>query len=81
MVTEAELRSWKHEDFRPYLDVVVEAFGTERLMIGSDWPVCRLAGEYQDVAGIVEEYFSGMPDGHSRKVTGENCISFYGLEI
>jgi L-fuconolactonase len=81
MATEADLRNWKHEDFSPYLDIVVEAFGTERLMIGSDWPVCRLAGEYQDVTGIVEGYFSGMPDDLRRKVTGENCVSFYGLEI
>ncbi len=81
MVTEAELKSWKQEDFSPYLDVVLEAFGTERLMIGSDWPVCRLAGEYHEVAGIVEGYFSGMPDDLRRKVTGGNCISFYGLEI
>ena len=81
MVTEAELKSWKHEDFRPYLDVVLEAFGTDRLMIGSDWPVCRLAGEYQEVAGIVEGYFSEMPDDLHGKITGENCISFYGLEI
>ena len=81
MVTEAELKSWKQEDFSPYLDVVLEAFGSERLMIGSDWPVCRLAGEYPEVAGIVEGYFSGMPDDLRRKITGENCITFYGLEI
>ena len=80
MVTEAESKSCDHEDFRPYLDVVFEAFGTERLMIGSDWPVCRLAGEYQDVVGIVEEYISGMSDGLRAGITGENCINFYGLE-
>jgi len=81
MVTEAELRNWKHEDFRPYLNVVFEAFGTERLMVGSDWPVCRLAGEYQEVTDIVERYLPGMQDDLRRKVTGENCISFYGLAI
>jgi len=80
MVTEAESKSCDHEDFRPYLDVVFEAFGTERLMIGSDWPVCRLAGEYQDVVGIVEEYISGMSDGLRAGITGENCINFYGLK-
>jgi len=52
----------------------------ERLMIGSDWPVCRLAGEYQDVVGIVEEYISGMSDDLRTGITGENCINFYGLE-
>ncbi|MRR22413.1 amidohydrolase [bacterium] len=81
MVTEAELGNWKHEDFIPYLDVVFEAFGADRLMIGSDWPVCRLAGEYQEVTAIVEGYLSGLPDNLRRKVTGENCVSFYGLEI
>ncbi|MDX9947036.1 MAG: amidohydrolase family protein [Bacteroidales bacterium] len=80
MVTEAESKNCDHEDFKPYLDVVFEAFGAERLMIGSDWPVCRLAGEYQDVVGIVEEYISGMSDDLRTGITGENCINFYGLE-
>lgn len=45
LVTEADPSSWKKEDFYPYLDIVIEAFGIERVMFGSDWPVCKLAAE------------------------------------
>ncbi|MBI1226505.1 MAG: amidohydrolase family protein [Bacteroidetes bacterium] len=58
MVTEADWQGWKQEDFVPYLDLVMEAFGTERLMFGSDWPVCLLGGNYGDVIGIAKRYFS-----------------------
>src|SRR5690606_7603705 len=52
MVTEAKRGAWRTEDFKPYLDVVFEAFGTDRLMIGSDWPVCLVNGDYASVMGI-----------------------------
>src|ERR1041385_4925053 len=52
MVTEADWMNWQEEHFRPYLDVVIECFGPGRLMIGSDWPVCTVAGEYERVMGI-----------------------------
>lgn len=81
MVTEADLKNWKSDDFSPYLDIVFEAFGPDRLMTGSDWPVCLLAGEYKDVMGIVEEYISGMPAIIQQKILGMNCIDFYGLNI
>jgi len=81
MVTEADLKNWKSDDFSPYLDIVLEAFGPDRLMTGSDWPVCLLAGEYKDVLGIVEEYISGMPEGIQQKILGTNCIDFYGLNV
>jgi L-fuconolactonase len=81
MVTEADWKNWKSDDLNPYLDTVFEAFGPDRLMTGSDWPVCRLAGEYKDVLGIVEEYVSGMPAGIQQKILGMNCIDFYGLNV
>ena len=56
MVTEADWKNWKAEDFEPYLDVVFDAFGAERLMFGSDWPVCLVAASYAQVKGIVESY-------------------------
>jgi L-fuconolactonase len=80
MVTEADRKKWKQEDFRPYLDVVYNAFGPERLMNGSDWPVCRLAGEYKEVTGIVESYISEMPSEVQEKILGLNCKEFYGIE-
>jgi L-fuconolactonase len=81
MVTEADRKNWKSDDLNPYLDIVFEAFGPDRLMTGSDWPVCLLAGEYKDVLGIVEEYISGMPTGIQQKILGMNCIDFYGLNV
>ena len=81
MVTEADWESHKSEDFHPYLDIVFEAFGSDRLMTGSDWPVCRLADEYKDVMGIIEGYISGMPDLIQQKILGRNCIDFYNLNL
>jgi L-fuconolactonase len=81
MVTEADWNNQKPEDFRPYLDIVFKAFNADRLMIGSDWPVCRLAGEYKDVLGIVMDYVSGMPASIQEKILGMNCIDFYGLQV
>lgn len=56
MVTEARHDSWKAEEFRPYLDTVFEAFGAGRVMFGSDWPVCLLAGSYEQVFRLVDDY-------------------------
>jgi len=79
MVTEANWQYWEKEDFIPYLDVVFEAFGPDRLMIGSDWPVCTLAGGYGEVMGIVETYLNPMDEMTRNKVLGENAIGFYNL--
>ena len=81
MVTEADLKHWKYEDFVPYLDVITEAFGADRLMLGSDWPVCRLAGEYKQVISIPERYFESFNNEEKEKIFKNNCIEFYGLEI
>ncbi|MBG0858590.1 MAG: amidohydrolase family protein [Bacteroidales bacterium] len=80
MVTEADRRNQRPEDFYPWLDVAFEAFGTDKLMTGSDWPVCLLAAEYKDVTGIVQEYIKEMPAGAREKILGMNCIDFYGLD-
>lgn len=80
MVTEANWEKHKYEDFLPYLDVVFNAFGPDRLMIGSDWPVCLVAGPYHDVINIIEKYISGLPEENQKKILGLNCIDFYALE-
>jgi L-fuconolactonase len=80
MVTEAKHEGWKAEDFRPYLDVVFEAFGTERLMFGSDWPVCLLAGSYAQVLAIVTNYVAPLDPVSRAKVLGENAMRFYGVK-
>jgi L-fuconolactonase len=79
MVTEADWRDWRTEDFKPFLDVVFEAFGPNRLMYGSDWPVCLLAGSYEKVFGLVKDYVSQVGAEAEAKIFGENAAKFYGL--
>jgi L-fuconolactonase len=79
MVTEADWQNWKYEDFLPYLDVVFNSFGANRLMFGSDWPVCYVAGAYQKVINIVQEYTSSLTKEEQACFWGENTIKFYQL--
>jgi L-fuconolactonase len=79
MVTEAAWKAWKKEDFRPYLDVVAEAFGPGRIMFGSDWPVCLVAASYDEVVGLVTDYFSSFTKDEQEKFFGGNAIRFYQL--
>ena len=79
MVTEANWQSWRADDFEPYLDVVFEAFGADRLMFGSDWPVCLLAGRYERVFGLVQNYVSQFGADTEAKFFGANAAKFYGL--
>jgi L-fuconolactonase len=80
MVTEARWNAWQPGDFHRYLDVVFEAFGPDRLMIGSDWPVCTLAAEYAAALDIVLDYIRQVPPPAQAGIRGENCARFYGLE-
>ena len=79
MVTEADWKNWKPEDFRPYLDTVVEAFGTKRILYGSDWPVCLVAASYEKMQGIVKDYFSAFSEAEQDDFFGGNAIRFYNL--
>jgi L-fuconolactonase len=79
MVTEAAWNQWKPADFRPYLDVAFEAFGPDRLMIGSDWPVCRLSAAYAETMGLVNDYLRAFSQEEQAKVWGLNAVKFYGL--
>lgn len=80
MVTEADWHQWQPADFHPYLDVVFEAFGPHRIMFGSDWPVCTLAGTYADVAGIVSDYIQALSSDEQAHVWGGTARKFYGLD-
>lgn len=81
MVTEAAWRNWTQEDFVPYLEVVTEAFGMDRLMFGSDWPVCLLSGNYEEVLGIVKTYMAQFTQADQQQVFYTNALSFYRLEM
>lgn len=79
LVTEADWRRWRPEDIRPFLDVAMEAFGPRRLMIGSDWPVCTLAGSYAQVMGVVLDYVQGLGADERDAVLGGTASGFYGI--
>jgi L-fuconolactonase len=80
MVTEANWKRWKKEDFNPYIDTVVETFGIQRIMYGSDWPVCLVAASYKKVLDIVQEYFSSFSKTEQGLFFGGNAVRFYNLE-
>ena len=79
MVTEADWKKWKQEDFTPYLDVVTETFGMKRLMFGSDWPVCLVSCSYKKMKGIVDNYFEKFSETEKSAFYGENAMSFYNI--
>ncbi len=79
MVTEADWVMWKESDFAPYIDAVVEAFGVQRLMYGSDWPVCLAAAEYAQVFSIVQNYFSSYSKQEQDFIFGGTARRFYKL--
>jgi L-fuconolactonase len=79
MVTEADWSAWKPEDITPYIDVVFEAFGADRVMYGSDWPVCRIAATYGEMLAIPEAYVAKLSKTEQAKFWGGNAVKFYGL--
>ena len=80
MVTEANLAAWKPADFTPYLDVVFECFGEDRVMYGSDWPVCLRAGSYAQIYALVSNYTRHLTPAARDKFFGENAARFYGVQ-
>ena len=80
IVTEAKWNDWKEDDFKQYLDIVTESFGTNRIMIGSDWPVCTLSGNYSSTMSIVINYANQFSKEISDGILGGNCINFYKLD-
>jgi L-fuconolactonase len=81
LVTEADWTRWRADEMRPYLDVAFECFGPRRLMIGSDWPVCTLAGDYGRTMRVVTDYLEGRPDAEREAVLGGNAREFWKLEV
>ena len=79
LLTEAAWRQWKREDFTPYLDVALAAFGPERLMFGSDWPVCLLSGEYEDVIGIIDSFIATLTPAEQSLIWGDTASRVYGF--
>jgi L-fuconolactonase len=77
MVTEADHAAWQPADFQPYLEVIFEAFGEDRLMYGSDWPVCLLAASYPGAFALVDKYTRSLSPSAREKFFGGNAARFY----
>jgi L-fuconolactonase len=80
MVTEADPVSWKQEDFLPYMAEVLNSFGPDRVMLGSDWPVCRLAGTYGEVMEIGLKFISSLSQKEQTMICSQNAIDCYQLQ-
>jgi L-fuconolactonase len=79
MVTEASWADWKVSDLKPYADVVLEAFGPDRVMFGSDWPVCLLAASYAEVVDTAEQLTAGLTPADRDQIFGETARRTYHL--
>lgn len=79
MVTEADWKNWKYEDFIPYIETVIEAFGPDRILFGSDWPVCLVAASYERTIAIVKDFFSSFSVDEQDQFFGANAVKFYNL--
>jgi L-fuconolactonase len=79
LVTEADWKAWRPEHFAPYLDVAFECFGPDRLMIGSDWPVCTVAASYTQTMEVVVNYLAKYPAEVREAALGESASRFWKL--
>jgi L-fuconolactonase len=80
LVTEADWQTWTPADLRPYLDVALDCFGANRLMVGSDWPVCTLAGEYGRVMDVFTSFAEEQAAEDRDAILGGTAMTFWRLE-
>lgn len=81
MVTEANWTSWTPEDLRPYVETVLDIFGADRVMFGSDWPVSLLAAEYGRVKSALETALPPLSAAQEAAIFGGNAVRFYRLNV
>jgi L-fuconolactonase len=79
MVTEAKWHEWKQEDFHPFLKTVLDAFSPERLLIGSDWPVCLLSGSYKATIQLTKNFLGMLSIAEQKMILGENAARVYRI--
>ena len=80
LVTEADFKNWKPSDFLPYLEVVFDAFGEDRVLYGSDWPVCLLAASYEKTYQLIDDYTIEHSADARRKFFGDNAARIYNIK-
>jgi L-fuconolactonase len=79
MVTQDDPQKWNPGNFQPYMETVLEAFGPRRLMFGSDWPVCLLAAEYDQVLSLVKNFIQRLSPTEQDNILSATAVDFYGL--
>jgi L-fuconolactonase len=79
LLTEADWQRWQPIDIQPYLDVVFNAFGSKRVMFGSDWPVCEVAGGFDKTMSLLEDYLAPFSFTEQSLFWGDNAVTFYNL--
>lgn len=79
LVTEADWENFSQNDFIPYVETVLEVFGSKRLMYGSDWPVCLLAASYSTTFNLAKQFISALSLHEQNDIMGNNAVSFYNL--
>lgn len=79
LVTEVAWRQWQPADFTPVLDIALAAFGPDRLMFGSDWPVCLLSGEYAEVVGIIDDFISTLTPAEQSLIWADTACRVYRI--
>lgn len=80
MVTETKGFQWTETDFLPFLEELITAFGSKKLMYGSDWPVCLLAADYKQQMGIVKRFIQSLSENEQAQIMGLNAIDFYRID-
>ena len=81
MITEADWQNWKPADLKPYVQTALDAFGPDRLMYGSDWPVCVLAGSYRQVFEALNEALGPISEEERSHIFERTAREFYGLKV
>ena len=79
MTTEADYQKWTYDDLYPYMEIVAEYFGTDRICFGSDWPVCLVAGSYNTTYAVVEKFCQQVTQKEKEKLFGLNTKELYKL--
>lgn len=80
MITEADFSSWTPSQIIPYMDLVLNTFGPDRIMFGSDWPVCLVAGSYSEVKKLVTDFIAQLGTAQQAAIMGLNAAQFYNLK-
>ena len=79
MITEADFNSWTPAQITPYMKLILYSFGWKKIMFGSDWPVCLVAGNYEKVKKLVTDFIANLSSTEQASIMGENAIKFYNI--